>query len=145
MKTRHVEGTATTTANPDQVYAVLVDRPSWPEWSALGRYEAVSGVEGEIGSVACFATRGIRSVERLVELQPNRRLSYELVSGLPMRDYRANVDLTPSSGGTSIRWASSFEPKIPGTGWILRAMMIRVLGGLATDLARRAESMARQP
>jgi len=140
---RTVEGTAHSTAAPATVHAVLRDRPTWPDWSSLGRYEFVSGTEGELDSVCVFITNGIRSVERIVELAPDRRLSYELLSGLPMRGYRADVDLTPSANpdgttGTDIRWCSSFEPKIAGTGWFFALMMGQLLPRMATALAQRA-------
>ncbi len=139
MSRRHtVIGHAVSAAPPSAVYAVLHDRPRWPEWSALGRYEFVSGTEGALGSVCTFVTNGIHSVERLVELVPDRRLSYELVSGLPMRNYRADVDLEPSVGGTAIAWTSSFEAKVPGTAWLFRLMMRTLVGRMARELAAAA-------
>jgi hypothetical protein len=40
--------------------------------------------------------------------------AYELLSGLPIRDYRAGVTLAPAAeGGTAIRWRSSFRPGFP--------------------------------
>jgi hypothetical protein len=137
-----VEATSRSSAAPDEVWALLAHRPAWPDWSPLGRYEPGEGEEGTVDSVCTFVTRGIHSTERLVELIPGRRLSYVLVSGLPMRDYRADVDLTPDGDGTQIRWASSFEPKIPGTGWLFRSMMKRVLGQITSSLA---EAAARVP
>ena len=60
-----------------------------------------------------------------------------------MRGYRADVDLTLSANpdgtsGTDIRWCSSFEPKIPGTGWFFSLMMGQLLPRMATALAQRA-------
>ena len=41
--------------------------------------------------------------------------SFELErGGLPVRDYRADVDLEPNAEGTRIRWHVSFSPKVPG-------------------------------
>ncbi len=136
-----VTGTAHSTADAGVLYEILCDRPSWPEWSSLGRYEFVSGTEGELDAVCVFVTNGIRSVERIVELVPDRRLSYALLSGLPMRDYRGVVDLTPVDTGTDICWRSSFEPKVPGTGWFFRAMMGALIPRMATALARRADAL----
>lgn len=136
-----VTGTAHSSADAHVLYELLRDRPSWPTWSSLGRYEHVSGTEGELDSVCVFVTNGIRSVERIVELVPDRRLSYALLSGLPMRDYRANVDLTPTAAGTDVQWQSSFEPKVRGTGWFFRAMMGALLPRMAAALARRADEL----
>jgi hypothetical protein len=38
-----------------------------------------------------------RAREEIVELIPDRRLSYVLLSGYPFRDYRADVDLEPQA------------------------------------------------
>ncbi len=142
MARTQVEATSRSAAPPETVWALLAHRPGWPEWSPLGRYEPGEGDEGTVGSVCTFVTNGIRSKERLVELVPQRRLSYVLVSGLPMRDYRADVDLSPDGSGTVIRWASSFEPKIPGTGWLFRGLMSRVLTQITASLAGAADRLS---
>jgi hypothetical protein len=41
--------------------------------------------------------------EEVVELTPNRRVSYVLLSGLVIRDYQAFTDLEPDGDGTAIR------------------------------------------
>lgn len=137
-----IEGTARSAASPGEVFAVLRDRPTWPEWSPLGRYTAVSGEEGTLGSVATFTTARINSKEEIVELIPGERLTYALLSGLPLRGYRGQVDLTPDGTGTAIRWRSTFEPKIPGTGWVFRRMLGDLIPKMAAGLAQRAETLA---
>ena len=72
-------------------------------------------------------------------LEPPRRLEYELVSGLPIRDYRAEVTLTPSAGGTEIRWHSRFNAKLPGSGGLARRALQRFIEQTAEGLAREAE------
>lgn len=38
-----------------------------------------------------------------------------MVSGLPVKNYRAEVTLTPTSGGgTTIRWAASWDKTLMG-------------------------------
>jgi len=58
-------------------------------------------------------------------MSPSRRLSYALLGGLAVRDYRADLDLTPGGGGhgTQLRWHTTFTAKVPGSGWLyLRAL-----------------------
>ena len=50
------------------------------------------------------STGRTRSCERIVELVPDQRLSYALESGLPLRGYRADVDLEPNGDGTKLRY-----------------------------------------
>ena len=58
--------------------------------------------------------------DTIAELVPDRRFAYTHVSNLPIKNYRAEVDLTPAGEGTAIRWVSAFDPKVPGTGGLLR-------------------------
>ena len=46
-----------------------------------------------------FRTGRIRSRERVIIVQPNEIFSYELISGLAVRDYKAVVRLQPSGDG----------------------------------------------
>jgi hypothetical protein len=64
------------------------------------------------------------------------------LSGVPVRDYRGQVDLEPSETGTLIRWKASFFPKIPGTGGLLERGIRDFLAQCATGLAAYAESAA---
>ena len=130
-------------AAPQAVYALLVDGASWPTWSGHDSFELVEPGEagGEsLGAVRVFRRGRVASRERIVELVPERRLSYELLSGLPLSGYRGDVDLEPADGGgTAIHWHSSFTAKVPGTGWIytraLRTFIQRAADGLARHAA----------
>ncbi|HLT69410.1 MAG TPA: SRPBCC family protein [Acidimicrobiales bacterium] len=145
MGHQHVEATAWSSAPPAAVYQLLVDGASWPTWSGHDKVEIVERGEGDgdgVGAVRVLHRGRVRSRERIVELVPERRLVYELVGGLPLRDYRATVDLTPERGGTTIRWSSSFRAKMPGTGWLYRAVLDRFIGQAARALADRAAEVA---
>jgi hypothetical protein len=65
--------------------------------------------------------------------------------GMPIRDYRADVDLQPSQGGTTIRWRSSFRPKVPGTGWFYRLVLRRFIRDTAGRVAAHAASSSPPP
>lgn len=41
-----------------------------------------------------------------------------MLGGMPIRDYRAEIDLEPEGDGTTLRWRSTFSPIVPGIGWI---------------------------
>jgi hypothetical protein len=61
-----------------------------------------------------------------------------------VRGYHADVDLVPTpGGGTAIRWAGAFEPKIPGTGALFAAALGRIVHGYAKSAAAEAERRAR--
>jgi hypothetical protein len=143
MAQKVIEQHATTKAPPATVYALLVDGSTWPEWSPIGSFELVqpgAGVPEGVGAVRIFRTGRIRSRERVVTLTPDKLFSYELVSGLAVRDYRAVVRLEPSGEGTAIHWRSTFRPKVPGTGWIYQRQLGRFIGLTVNGLAAAAES-----
>ena len=71
----------------------------------------------DFGALRVFRTGRTRSCEEIIALEPGKRFGYALRSGLPLRDYRAYVDLTPDGEGTAIHWHSTFTGKVPGTGW----------------------------
>lgn len=137
--------TVTTAADADTVYGLLADGATWPTWSPLGSFELLR--EGDaggqsVGAVRVFHTGRVHSVERIVEAVPGRRHSYVLERGLPLRDYRADIDLSPGPDGTVIRWRSTFGPKIPGTGWVYRRGLGRFIERTVHGLAARAAELA---
>jgi len=91
-----------------------------------------------VGAVRRLGLTPFVSLERITESVPPARLSYEVVSRAPFRDYRSTVELTPAGEGTLIRWASSFEPVVPGTGRALRWFLRMTVTSFATNLARKA-------
>src|ERR1700677_4821555 len=107
-----IEHDLTAKAPPATVFALLADGSTWPTWSPIGSFELVRKGVGEpemvgpegVGAVRLFRTGRVRSRERVVTVTPNETFSYELISGLAVRDYKAVVWLAPSGEGTTIRW-----------------------------------------
>jgi len=136
-----IERSATTSAGAEVVYALLRDGATWPEWSPLGSFELERAAEDEpegVGAIRVFRTGRVTTREEIVELVPARRFSYRLLSGLAIRDYRADIDLEPTEEGTVIRWHSSFDPKLPGTGWLYRRQLGRFIDRTVRGLASHA-------
>jgi hypothetical protein len=132
-----------TTADPRVIYALLRDGATWPEWSSLGSFELVreGATEREgVGAIRLYRTGRFRSYEEIVELVPDRRLSYVVAPGsnMPFRSYRADVDLD----GSSIRWRSTFEPRWKATGWLIELMFRRFLRKTAEGLRAHASTSA---
>ncbi|WP_367131682.1 SRPBCC family protein [Saccharothrix sp. HUAS TT1] len=128
-------------APPERVYRLVADSSTWPEWSPVVRYERErAGDAYGVGEVRVFKNKGRKSLtrEEVVELTPNRRVGYVLLSGLAIRDYRAFIDLAPDGGGTTIHWHSSFEPRTRGTGGLYRLLLQAVLSRYANGLAAHA-------
>jgi len=144
MGREHVDATAWSAAPPAAVYALLVDGATWPSWSGHDGFELVTRGEGDgdgVGAVRVLRRGPVRSREQIVELVPDRRLGYTLLAGLPLRDYRANVDLAPERDGTAIHWYSDFSAR-PGAGWLYRRLLTRFMARAAASLAARAAEIA---
>jgi hypothetical protein len=140
MKKRTIDARAQSAKPPSAVWALLSDVETWERWSAFD--ESVLERPGApepngVGAIRRFR-RGRRRVtrEEVVAFEPEVHFAYQLVSGLPVRDYRADVTLAPMpDGGTEIRWRSSFVPRIPGTGWALQRALQYFVQQVATALA----------
>jgi hypothetical protein len=146
MALQVIDETVSTAADPASVYALLADGATWPAWSPLGAFELLepgAGTPEGLGAVRLFTTGRHKSRERVVTSQPVEVFAYELEAGLPLRDYRAVVTLTPTPQGTSINWRSTFRPKVPGTGWLYRRELGKFIRQTVTGLAAAADRSRR--
>ena len=149
MRKRHINVEVVTPATPEVVYGLLADGSSWPAWSAIESVEIERAGDAPpegVGAIRVNRRGRTTGRDEILELVPNRRLKYATLSGLPIRDYVGEVDLTPApGGGTKIHWHSSFFPKPRGTGWIMQAGLRRFLSQTANGLAEYAASTSNAP
>ncbi len=132
----------------DIVWAVLTDHRGYATWgaakSASLEVEGAPDVNG-VGAVRRLADGRLAIREKVLEFEPKTRFVYTVLSGPPVKDYRATVTLTPDGDGrTKVRWSVAFLPKIPLTGALLRRVVTRVIGTLlekaGAESARRARA-----
>jgi Polyketide cyclase / dehydrase and lipid transport len=120
----------TTAAPPERVFALLADTENWPKWSGHDRAELVR--PGSPDRQGVGARRAF---------EPPHHLGYVLVSGLPVKDYRADVTVAAlDGGGTAIDWRSTFRPSWPGSGFLIRRALQIFITRAARSLARAAEA-----
>ena len=140
-----VNAEARTTAPPDVVWPLLGQARRWSEWSTVSRAdlerEGTPPPDG-VGAIRRFRTGFVTSREEVVEFEPPRRLVYTMLSGLPVRGYRAAVELHPDDGGTRITWASTFDGAPRGTAWFWRGFLRFTIRSFARRLARAARRAA---
>lgn len=140
---QHIEVQVHTRAKANAVYALLRDGTSWPRWTSIDSFELERAGEREpegLGAIRIFRKGTVAGRDQIVELILDRRFSYLHLSGLPVEDYRADVDLEPNTEGTIIRWHVSFSPKVPGTGWAMRWGIERFVTQCARGLAGYAHT-----
>lgn len=128
-------------AAPADVFALLEDVTTWTQWAGFN--EASYEREGDpsphgVGAVRRFRAGPLSSRETVVQFEPGRRLAYDYVGSMPLRDYRAEVVLARHAGGTRITWQAAFSPAWPLTGPMLRWIVTLILASTATRLAEAA-------
>jgi Polyketide cyclase / dehydrase and lipid transport len=145
MARQRIEHRATTTADPATVYALLRDGATWTEWAPIDSFQLEREGAGEregIGAVRVLRSGRVTGRDTIAELVENRRFAYTNESSLPLKNYRGTVDLDPVDGGTAIRWVSEFDPKVPGTGALVRRGLDDFVAKLVNGLAARATADA---
>jgi Polyketide cyclase / dehydrase and lipid transport len=145
MRRRHIEVIAHSQTTPDFVFGLLRDGSTWPSWSPIESVELEregdSSPEGP-GAIRVNRRGWTTGRDQIVDIAPDQRFAYVSLSGVPVRDYQAEVELQFKADGTDIHWRASFFPKMPGTGWLMERGLRRFLSKCATGLAAHAESTA---
>jgi polyketide cyclase/dehydrase/lipid transport protein len=137
MGIQRIEARGHSDATPAVIYALLRDGSTWPTWSPIDKFvleQAGSPEPESVGAIRNFHSGKYTMRERVAELVPDKRFSYELLGGLPLTGYRADVDLTPVGGGTDIHWHTTFKAKVPGMGWIYRRALQKITANFVTQL-----------
>jgi hypothetical protein len=137
---------ARSTAPVEQVWPLLGEAARWRDWSFLTRSELISDGAPDpdgVGAVRHFTRYGIGSREEVLVWDPPHHLAYRILSGFPVRDYRADVTLEETGTGTRIEWSGSFEPKWPGTRRLLGYAIPKMMQRFADGAARYAETQAK--
>ena len=131
-----VSARAHSTAPPEAVWPLLADGGNWDRWARMSESKLQrkgSDDPNGIGAIRRFRTLRLVTREEVIAFDPPRHLAYRLLKGMPVRDYRADVELTPSGGGTDITWTSVFFP-----GRDRAALLLRVwIGVMLRDYTRR--------
>ncbi|MGH9016364.1 MAG: SRPBCC family protein [Acidimicrobiales bacterium] len=128
----------------DLVWSLIGEAARWKDWSWMTRtYLLRPGVPPPdgVGAVRRFARGPGGSKEEVVAWDPPHHLGYVLLSGLPVRHYRADVDLRPDGRGTEVTWRGSFDALVPGSGPLLRALLAAMTRGFALRVSRYAEKV----
>ncbi len=127
-------------ATPHQVWAVLADTASWTDWAPFDEVAVEQG--HQLGEIRRLRSGHITTRERIIGFEPPHRYVYEIISGLPIQDYVSEIELAPvARDGTQLRWQAQFHPKVPGTGWVLKRLLQRVIEKGAAALVRRADEL----
>ncbi|CAC36798.1 hypothetical protein [Streptomyces coelicolor A3(2)] len=143
MSSLTVTATPRSSAPAAVVYAALLDAESWPSWSSY--YEVEWDLPARVDRPAragdrrtvCSRVGRVCCRERIVELVPDWRFSYEQAAG-PFESHRGSVDLARvSDGGTDVTWSAIYRHALP----LLNTVRRQRLQILVHDLASYANSI----
>ena len=147
IKQIQVQASATSSAQPEEVYSLLENSATYPLWSMIEYFESLrpgrGGIHG-VGAIRLFRTGRLEMREEITDLVPNVCAAYQLLSGFPVLEYHAAITLEKTALGTRILWKTSFFPKYPMTGFFWRALMGWVLKRMVQSLAKAAEDPERR-
>jgi hypothetical protein len=140
-----IDAKAHSRAPREAVWNILADAANWSKWGPWTKSELEregSPAPGGVGSVKRLARGRLALREEVTEFEPPSRYGYRLLSGLPVRDYRAQVTLSDAADGTDIAWHSEFDARFPGTGGLVRRSLQRAITDVAKRVAAEAERRA---
>jgi uncharacterized protein YndB with AHSA1/START domain len=134
-----VEARGRSTAPPDAVWPLVGEAEAWATWAGFTRatLERPGSPDRQgVGAVRHFAMGPGGSREQVLEWEPPHHLAYTIVTGFPVRNYRADVRLEPDGSGTRITWSATFDEPMRGTGRVMRFAVHRLLHRFVTRLVR---------
>jgi uncharacterized protein YndB with AHSA1/START domain len=142
----HVEAEQTAKTTPEVLWALVSDAtryPEWGPWSAAGYRQPGDTSPHGPGAVQWLRSarraylRYPTSIEKILVAEQPRRLAYTVIGGIPVRNYRAEVTLTPTADGTHVRWAATWDATLAGR-IVLRGLR-SVYPQIVADLVAAAE------
>ncbi len=140
----------TSTAPAATLFRLVADGANWSKWAKPIVVQSSWARQGEpapggVGAIRKLGMWPVLVQEETVAYEQDRRHAYKMVGASPVKDYFAEVVLTPNpAGGTDIHWAGSFTEKVPGTGPAMRAALGGAVAFFAGRLVKAAERESRQ-
>ena len=139
----HAESRLLIKATPEVIWPIIADSVTWPTWAGCdsAAIERPSVIEPNgVGTIRTFTTGPVTVREEITAFEPTQRIAYTMLSGLPLKDYHAEMLLAPKDGGTELLWWSRFDPKIPGTGLPMKLFMQFILDSWGAALQKHVEA-----
>ncbi len=152
MSRLHVEAEQVARATPEAVWALVSDATRFAQWGPWSQAEYQSpGDTSPHGPGAIYRLRSARrvygrhvtSVEKTLEVEEGRRLTYTVVGGMPVRNYLGEITLTPVEDGTRIRWTATWDKTLPGQ--LVERGLRTFFPPMLADLVTAAETPAPTP
>jgi hypothetical protein len=132
-----IEHTAHSPKPRSEVWAKLSDLTSWHEWGPWTETTYDGRIRRLVSDRKRLTGKPYVMTERVTALEPEERFEYDLLSGLPIKNYHGTVRLSDAAGGgTDIHWSSTFKSPWPGFAWMWRGAMLKVITDVSERLAK---------
>ena len=136
--------TAVVNAPMDQVWALVSDHEGMTGWGPGLKVDLVRNGDGDRNGVG--AVRKIRTplsvlaiVEEVVDFDPPYRMAYRAVSGVPLKNYLGEIELTTVATGTRIDYSISADSRVP----LVDDVSVKAISrGLLMALTRQARRIS---
>jgi Polyketide cyclase / dehydrase and lipid transport len=134
----------TVAARPETVFDLFTDHRNYAEITPIRSSELER--EGDPPPNGVGAIRALRLVgppirEEMTGYDRPTHFSYRMLSGVPVREYDATVNLAPVDRGTALSYRVTVTPAIPAlgfaVGWAIGAGLRVLLRGLVSEAERR--------
>jgi uncharacterized protein YndB with AHSA1/START domain len=151
MNQLEVSAERTVRAAPEVLWALVSDvtrYPGWGPWRAAEyRRPGDTSPRGPgavqwLQSSRRYLGRYPVSVEKILAAEEGRLLAYTVIGGIPVRNYRAEVTLTPAGDGTHIRWTAAWDATARGR--LVWRSLRTLYPQIVEDLAAAAERLESQ-
>lgn len=132
---KRAKAVASSSASPEQVWAVLVDHEDMSAWAPFKSTEVVrQGDQDGVGLVRRLSggPAGMALTETIAAVEAPYRLEYQ-AKGVPGQSrYRGFVTIEPAAGGGStVTWEAQYRSLVPGTVPVTAAMLRKLASALA--------------
>jgi uncharacterized protein YndB with AHSA1/START domain len=81
---------------------VTLDKEGTPDRNGVGAVRRIVG-KGPVPAI----------IEEVVAFEPQQRLGYKALAGVPFRNYSGEITLTATERGTRIDWALTIDERVP--------------------------------
>lgn len=129
-------------APPEVVFDTITDHRRYSDYTPIRRAELEREGDEEPngkGAIRALHLAGPPMRERVVAFERPHLFTYELLSGLPVRDHVGTVTLDARDGGTLMTYRIETTPTIPLSGPAVVGGMRIAIGRLIAAVQREAE------
>ena len=133
-----IEHTAHSEKPRSEVWQKLSDLQGWHEWGPWTKTTIDGDIRTMVSDRKRLTGKPYVMTERVTALVPEERFEYDLLSGLPIKNYHGTVTLSDADGGTDIHWQSRFDPPWPVWKGLWRGAMLKVITDVSERLAAKA-------